>query len=239
MSNQIAYRIGLENGIEGRSLACVLGHPGCFAYGADGDEALAKVPAAIQDYSDWIAGHAGERWLAKGASECELAETWEVYHINRSFEVGDDGYSVESWFKHDWKPLTAVDVERSLKLLAWSREDLLAVVEDLAPADLDTHLPDQRWSIRGILGHVAGADWWYLDRLGLAFPRALVPDDAFERLRTVRAHLRDVLPRLVDSRQVVGVDGEFWSPRKVLRRAAWHERDHTAHILQLREASGV
>ena len=239
MTSGTVYRVGLENGIEGRSLAWVLGHPGCFAYGADGDEALVRVARAIQAYGDWIAGHAGERWLPEGAIECELAETWEVYHIDGSFEVGDDGYSVESWFKHDWKPLAAVDVERGLKLLAWSREDLLAVVEDLAPSDLDTHLHGQRWSIRGVLGHVAGADWWYLDRLGLAFPRALVPEDAFERLRTVRAHLRDVLPQLTGSRQVVGVDGEFWSPRKVLRRAAWHERDHTAHILQLREASGV
>jgi hypothetical protein len=29
------------------------------------------------------------------------------------------------------------------------------------------------------------------------------------------------------------VDGEFWSPRKVLRRAIWHERDHTAHSKKL------
>jgi hypothetical protein len=42
---------------EGRSLAWVLGHPGCFAYGADGDQALAGVPATIQAYGDWIAGH--------------------------------------------------------------------------------------------------------------------------------------------------------------------------------------
>lgn len=27
-----------------------------------------------------------------------------------------------------------------------------------------------------------------------------------------------------------GVEGEFWSPRKLLRRAVWHARDHTAHI---------
>jgi uncharacterized damage-inducible protein DinB len=135
--------------------------------------------------------------------------------------------------------LTEDDVERGLRLLEWSREDLLASVDGLSDADLDVHLPGQRWSIRGVLGHVAGADWWYLDRLGLAFPRALVPADAFERLRVVRAHLRDVLPELVGSRQVVGVDGEFWSPRKLLRRAAWHERDHTGHIWELREASGV
>jgi hypothetical protein len=31
----------------------------------------------------------------------------------------------------------------------------------------------------------------------------------------------------------MGTDGEFWSPRKLLRRAVWHERDHTGHIRKL------
>jgi hypothetical protein len=239
LTAEIVFGVGLENGIEGRSLAWVLGHPGCFAYGADGDGALDKVPETIRAYGDWIYGHSGEPWLPEGSVKFKVVETWQVYHINRAFEVVKDGYSVESWFKHDWKPLSEEDVERGLRLLQWSREDLLAAVEGLGYAELDLHLPEQRWSIRGVLGHVAGADWWYLDRLGLAFPRALVPQDAFERLSVVRAHLRDVLPELVGARQVVGVDGEFWSPRKLLRRAAWHERDHTAHIWQLREASGV
>lgn len=137
----------------------------------------------------------------------------------------EDGYSVNAWFQHDWKPLTADDVERGLKLLTWSRADLLDAVNGLSDVALDTHLPGQRWNIRGVLGHVGGAEWWYLDRLGQAFPRALVPQDVFERLRVVRLHLNDVLPELVGSRQVVGINAEFWSPRKVLRRAAWHERD--------------
>jgi hypothetical protein len=29
--------------------------------------------------------------------------------------------------------------------------------------------------------------------------------------------------------------GELWSPRKLLRRAIWHERDHTEHILKINE----
>jgi len=33
--------------------------------------------------------------------------------------------------------------------------------------------------------------------------------------------------------QVVGLDGEFWSPRKLLRRTVWHERDHVDHIRKL------
>jgi len=233
------YPVGLENGIEGRSLAWVLAHPGCFAYGADGDEALANVPQAIGDYADWIARHGGERWLPDGPTGFEVTETWQVYHIDESFDLVEDGHSVDAWFKHDWKPLTMEEVQRGLQLLTWSRADLLASVDGLSDAALDDLLPGQRWSIRGVLGHVGGADWWYLDRLGLAFPRALVPLDPVERLRVVRLHLREVLPELVGSRQVVGADGEFWSPRKLLRRAAWHERDHTAHIWQLREAGGL
>lgn len=58
---QSIYRVGLENGVEGRSLAWVLGHPGCFAYGADGEAALAEVSQAIQAYGDWIAERGGER----------------------------------------------------------------------------------------------------------------------------------------------------------------------------------
>lgn len=237
MTSAAVYRVGLENGIEGRSLAWVLGHPGCFAYGADGDKALERVPGTIRAYGDWIAKHGGERWLPDDSVAFELAETWQVYDIDRSYELVEDGYSVDAWFRHDWKPLTAGDIARGLKLLTWSREDLLEAVDGLSDADLDIHLRGQRWSIRGVLRHVGGADWWYLDRLGLAFPGALLPRDPFERLRVVRAHLRDILPESVGSRQVVGIQGEFWSPRKLLRRAVWHERDHVAHIWQLREAS--
>ena len=41
------------------------------------------------------------------------------------------------------------------------------------------------------------------------------------------------LPGLEASEKVIGIDGEFWSSRKVLRRAIWHEQDHTAHIKKL------
>jgi hypothetical protein len=239
MTQTTIYQVGLENGIEGRSLAWVLGQPGCFAYGADGERALANVPRAIQDYGDWIEKHGGGRWIPEGGVEFELVETWQVYTMDEAYELVEQGYEIDAWFRHDWKPLTAEEVERGAKLLSWSRADLLEAVEGLSEAELDVRLPGQRWSIRGVLGHVGGAEWWYLDRLGLAFPRALVPQEPFERLRVVRAHLTDVLPGLAVARQVVGIDGEFWSPRKVLRRAAWHERDHTAHIWELRERREV
>jgi len=233
------YSIGLENGTEGRSQAWVLGHPGCYAYGADGSEALAAVPRAIQDYREWIAAHSSESWLPgtnserSEQSEYRLEETWECYSINSDYELVQDGYEVNAWFRHDWIPLSAEDIQRGLLLLRWGREDLLKMVSNLPMDILERAYPKERWSISGILKHVGGAEWWYLDRLGLSFARENVPEDHFDRLKKVRERLVEILPGLAGSKQVIGVSGEFWSPRKLLRRAVWHEYDHIAHIRKL------
>jgi hypothetical protein len=114
-----------------------------------------------------------------------------------------------------------------------SRADLLSTVSGLDQELIDATYAGERWSTTGILQHVDGAEWWYLDRLGLAFDREEVPAEPFERLDRIRELLIKTLPELEASTQVAGIDGQIWSPRKVLRRALWHERDHTAHIQKL------
>jgi hypothetical protein len=232
------FKIGLENGDENRSIAWVLGHPGCFAYGPDPGTALAEAPQAIRDYHDWICKHQGECWFDIDEIQIEHAETWEVYAVSVDYERVEDGYSVNAWFQHDWKPLTAEEIERGLKLLDWSRADLLETAKDLDQGALNRPYPGERWNIEGILKHIAGAEWWYLDRLEMAFPRRVLHDSIFERLEKVRAHLNDLLPGLAGSTLVRGIEAEFWSPRKLLRRAVWHERDHTRHIRKLLKSGG-
>lgn len=231
----MTYRIGLENNIEGRSLAWVLGHPGCFAAGPTAEEALDRLPAALENYAAWIHQKSRRPWLELGEVEYIVEETWEDYRINEQFElVEGEGYEVNAWFLDDWKPLTETDVQRGLQILQWSRELLLESAAGLSDDALQQVLPGERWSIQGILRHVGGAEWWYLDRLGLAPPRQQVPDEAYERLAMIRGSLADQLTALQEQNRVVGIDGEFWSPRKLLRRAAWHELDHVNHILRLR-----
>ena len=72
----------------------------------------------------------------------------------------------------------------------------------------------------------------------LAFPQAEIPEDPFARLASVREHFVTCLPALAKRAGVITLSGETWSPRKVLRRALWHERDHTEHILKLRAKMG-
>jgi len=228
-------KIGVENNYENRSLAWVLDHPGCFAYGYDGSEAILRVPEALLRYKDWVDSHLSDSWMKTlGDFDIHLEEDYSVFSINDNFDLDPDGYEVNAWFHHDWKPLTAEDIRRGSLVLQSSREDLLELTSGLDPAQLACQFENERWSISGVLRHVANAEHWYLDRLGLADrSRQDLPEDIHERLFQVRQRLNSVLPSLEGMQKVVGMEGEFWSPRKLLRRAAWHEIDHIDHIFKL------
>ncbi len=230
------FHVGIENHNEGsRSIAWALEHPGCYAYGKDADAALAAFPAALRAYSNWI-NQRELSWLHIQNIDVSVSGVWNSYSINDKFdriESGENAKAVEAWFQYDWKPLTEEEIERALKLLAWSRADLLKTISGLSQERLDHTHPGERWSINGILRHAGGAEWWYMERLGRAFPQTELPKATMERLEKTRAAFLELLPQLKGVKQVVGVEGEFWSPRKMLRRALWHERDHTEHIRKL------
>ncbi len=122
--------VGIENGDENRAVAWVINHPGCFAYGADPESALSVTPAAIADYRTWLHAH-GCNWIEPGDIDLCLDETWQVYSVNENYDVADQGYAVNAWFRSDWKPLSAEEVEHGLKILSWSREDLFNTISNL------------------------------------------------------------------------------------------------------------
>jgi len=232
------FQVGVENNNEGRSIAWALEHPGCYAYGLNANAATLNLETALTKYAAWIFRHEPQSWLVFAENEIEIVinGTWEVYYINDvddKVAETDDGYSVESFFPYDWKPLTSTEIKHALDMLLWSRDDLLKSLAGLSQEKLNATYPGERWSINGILEHVSGAEWWYLSRLGLAFPREQMSEEPITRLDKVRQHFNAALGKLEGVKQVLGVDGEFWSPRKVLRRAVWHERDHTEHIRKL------
>lgn len=230
-------RVGLENGADGRSIAWTLDFPGCYADGADGSSALIALPQALVAYEAWVRQRATPSWLPDLSEiDVRLVETWQCYHVADDLSEASDGYEVNAWFRDDWRPLSAEEIERALQLLRWNRADLMAVAEGASPAAMDEKQPGERWAVRGVLNHVAGAEWWYLNRLDLgSLTREMLPRDPFERLPLVRAELERVLPGLAGVERVLGKEGEFWSPRKLLRRTLWHERDHIGHVLKLVE----
>lgn len=229
--------VGIENNNDGRSIAWALEHPGCFAYGRAADEALANMLPAAREYAGWIRQH-GMQWMDAPSLEIEAAETFDAYRVTPEVALAEgkqEPYMVESFFQQDAEPLSAVEVERATRMLSWSREDLLQTIAGLSEAKLNEHYAGERWSIEGILRHIGGAEWWYQERLGAPFPanEADLPEDGRQRLELVRAHFQAWLARQAGVRYMVEHEHEMWSPRKVLRRALWHERDHTVHIRKL------
>ncbi len=227
--------VALEKFPAYRTLVWALEHPGLFCYGADDREALSHFPQAVLMYREWVSRHDPDNWLQDlGDFDIHLTQTFAVYKVNEECEINNGGYEVNAWFQHDWKPPTRLDTSRALKLLTWSRQDLLAETRELSPEKLDQTYPGERWSIRGVMGHVANAEWWYLTRMNLTdVDRHDLPEDAIERLAVVRKLMEKVLPSLEGIKTVMGTDGEFWSARKVIRRAVWHELDHIDHIRKL------
>jgi DinB superfamily len=230
-------RVGIENNNDNRSIAWALEHPGCFAYGRDAEEACANMTQAVQDYAAWIRQH-GMSWMDGEPVEIRIEETFDAYVVHQELDgVGDSAqdYMIESFFRYDAEPLGGTDIERAFKLLDWSRQDLLGAVQGLSAQQLNEKRPGERWSINGILNHVAHAEWWYQERLDMRFPDREddLPADPLEALEIVRSHFTSVLPRQAGVHHMLDVEAETWSPRKMLRRAAWHERDHTQHIRKL------
>ncbi|HVM70945.1 MAG TPA: DinB family protein [Anaerolineales bacterium] len=231
------FQVGLENNNEGRSIAWALEHPGCYAYSVNAEGALLNLESALSRYAGWILHHDTRTWLSFSDSEIETVVngTWDVYYVNDELDKTTeiDGFSIEAFFPYDWKPLTALEIKHAQAMLVWSREDLLKPVLGLSQEKRNAVYTGERWSINGILGHVGGATYWYLDRLGMAFPREQLPEDPQARFEKVHDYFSAALPKMEGMKKVVGVEGELWSPRKALRRALWHERDHTEHIRKL------
>ena len=221
------YRLGVEDIEPDHWVAWVLELPGCFSSATTQEEATAQVPTRIGEYFDWLKRNGQASPPAKEPIEMEAPEVF------RSFPSQND-YTVNVFFEDDRKPLDYQEVEYHLWLLDCTRRDLPAVVRQLPRETLNRPVAEEvQGSIEGILSHVAGAENWYLDRLSLALPDEEMPEGPLARLERIRAYTRTRLPELVDDGRVVELVGEQWSVRKVLRRALWHERDHTNHIAQL------
>ena len=213
-----------------RWIAWVIDLPGCFSPARTEAEAIAGAPDCTAAYFSWLKAHDGSMPGPGGRFETQVAETF------RSFPSRErPDFIVNAFFEDDRRPLSYWDVEVALRLLVWTREDLLAAVRGTTEERLNAPLPREiGGSVAGVLRHVAGAENWYLHQMGLAIGRGQLCGDPLSMLETVRACTRTRLPELAgDGRVLRGDGGELWSGRKVVRRMLWHERAHTVHVGRL------
>jgi hypothetical protein len=226
--------IGLENGYENKSIAWALDYPGCFAYGNDGAAAIMAFPRAFIGYKERIQSRTGTDWIDFDNFDISLTETFESYQVDGRILPSAAGKNVTAFWQVDWKPLSQLEIERGLQVLQWSRADLLDLTSNITEDKLDREVPGEKWGIRGILNHLAASELWLLDRINSGNSEVLtLPEDTFRRLSATRNIFETTLRSLIDDPRVIGKNGTIWSPRKILRRAAWHEVDHINHIFRL------
>ena len=221
------FHLALEDVEPDHWIAWVLELPACFSPAQTQEQAIARAPARIAAHFEWLASRGRPSPLAGERIETQVAE---VFH---SFE-SEPEYIVNAFFEADRRPLAREDVDKGLWLLDCTRRDLMGVVQQIPVERLNQPISGEvQASVAGILRHIGIAEWWYFDRLGLAFPREEWPPDPFALLEKVRAQTTARLPGLIGNTRVVERVGEKWSGPKVLRRALWHERDHTEHVAKL------
>lgn len=225
MSTQLHY--ALEVGPQDQAIGWVLELPGCHVL-TSLDQAQTKVLAATREYWDWLTRH-GEA-IPEGILELACVE------VVRSREDKRQGRT-SAFFQADAEPVSPETLDRCLRLLDWSRQDLWQLLEPLPPQALAWGYPGGGdWTIKTILQHIAGAERWYLTKLWPRLPelpRSRTPQERLERVRALALGLLTAAPPAQRSIVVRVPDGERWSLRKVLRRMLYHERYHLRKIEQI------
>ncbi len=229
------YRLAVEDMETDRWIAWVVDLPGCFSPATTEADAISAAPESISAYFSWLRSHDSSTTAPCGPFEAQVVETFRSY-----VSPERPGYLVNAFFEDDRCPLSRWDAEVVLRLLEWTREDLLDAVRGATEESLNAALPlEIGGSVMGVLRHVAGAENWYLEQLGMGVGRAQLPEDALSMLEAVRTNTRLRLSELVgDGRVLKGDGGELWSGRKVVRRTLWHERAHTRHVARLLACPG-
>jgi uncharacterized damage-inducible protein DinB len=222
-------RLAVEDMEPDHWIAWALDLPACFSSAVTAADAVARAPQKIAEYFSWLLKHDSLLPIVNEPIETEVVETFNSFASRE-----DPEYLVNAFFEDDRRPLGYWDVEITLRLLDWTRQDLLGVIRSIAQDKLTKAISGEvRGSIHGILNHVSIAENWYFEQLSLGLERAQFPSDPLEKLAVVRANTRKQLLTWVGDERVAKNCDELWSARKIVRRTLWHERDHTQHIAHL------
>ncbi len=211
--------------IEGVYILHALDLPGCYSEGATEGKAIRNFASTLASYRDWLVTH--------GELVPVLPEEFDVAERLASYTLAD-GYEVNAIFEPERSPPSWEFLTLSIRLLRYSGADLLSAFESIPIDQREASLAVGARTPKQILEHVARAEWWYLSHLA-DVPGALPGDQAPgtpAQFEAVHATLIEWLTDIPAERMgAIVVDREEeWSVRKLLRRALWHERAHTAEL---------
>ncbi len=221
-SSATILRSGIENLEPGCWVVSVFDLIGCYSSGRSEEEAAAQAGKRVRQYFEWLGRKDGNPAPFEDSVQVVIAERIETYPWPK-----DPALPVHAFFEDDARPLRPWDLDIARRLLDWSRQDFLRLAGSMLPDSLDRTANVPNWNtLDGLMGHIWESEKMILNRMGAMVDAAGMPGDALGRLQVVRAKFREMLPHWADEDLTVEEFGEKWSPRKALRRALWHERDH-------------
>jgi uncharacterized damage-inducible protein DinB/predicted RNase H-like HicB family nuclease len=227
--NKMHVRLAVEDMEPNHGIAWALDLPACYSSATTAAEAIALAPQKITEYFSWLLTHNNIFPAVKEEVDVDIVET---FHSFASSE--DPEYIVNAFFDDDRHALGYWDVITGLTLLCWTRQDLLSTIQPIPQEQLTRTIPGEvRGSVSGILNHIAIAENWYFSHLDRGLQQGQLPGDPLDKLAVVRENTIKQLPGLIGDKRITHNYDELWSPRKVVRRTLWHERDHTQHISRL------
>lgn len=238
----MSARVVVEKGTTRKWYGRCTEFPGTIAWGESKDGLLAELEKELTYHISWLRHHK-EQVPAFERTTLTLDE--EMHNI---CELGESGGEV-AFFQWDRNPVTPEDMQYFFRLMAYNREDLLTVAENLSDDQLAIKPEGKLRTITDILHHICNAEEFYLSRLGpdadalyqrhAGLPITTV--DAlpiFQRLRVVRSAccrtLEDMIPgrgsSIFTREEYTEHPDEKWTAHKVMRRFLEHEREHIYNI---------
>jgi len=205
--------------------------PGCWVFGRTKERALEKVRISIAEWFDWLRKYEES---VPDVSNREQIKVAEVLCVN--YNPAEAG-KPEPLFWSEVLPVQKDDIDRTIRLMKYSRKDLLDLCSTITEECLDWQPPGKLRTIRNCLKHIAYVEPWYITRLDIK-PPGDYPEDVFELLNYTRDVVIDCLQNFPE-RKMRGVFQpkkdkspvcDLWTARKVLRRLVDHERLHTKYI---------
>jgi len=205
-------------------LGYILQLPGAYVRARTEREALSKVRSEMKSYSRWL-----------GAKPSPSVRTMIVQWHQSQLQVEDA--DSEILLDVDRRPFLDGEFTTMLDLVRYSGETIFKAYEQ---AELKEWVDESRLrntfygvvpsTIQEMLGHVNGAQHFYMARLGV--PLENVTDDFLE----VRRRCVDELSSLHDSgvnSNLFSSENELWTLKKVLRRLVWHDRIHGKAMIRI------
>ena len=230
----MAYKTSLIIGPDGSTQSHIHSLMGCFALASTKERATVKLRSAIPEYFRWLRSHREDVAIPTNPKLVVIQE------LRMRGSPGDAG-GPDPLLRCDKVPASHQDVTRCLRLLGYTREDLLQLLSSHSKGALDWKPKGEPRSVRNALRHVAQVDIWYLSRIEAdpPFDKAKMKD-VFAFLKYSRSLVAEALPSLTQTQLTKVFYPHKWSDKpypwtatKVLHRLVTHERQHTNFLRRI------